>query len=94
MQKLTPQFNTATVQKGDMFQINLFEGGFVGQVWDMEVVAGKAQLVSVSNPGSAGISEKVFKAEEFGDIEIIAKGRMAGGGNAPNGLHTFKIRVS
>lgn len=86
---LTAQFNTATVKKGDLFQINLPEGGFVGQTWKLQVVSGKASLEGTSQRNSNYcVIERTFKAKEVGEIEIVAKARIG------NETKSFKVKVT
>lgn len=94
---LTETFNQATVKKGDIFRIELNEGGIAGLGYDdVQVVSGKAKLLSDTREHYDDPHRFEFKAEEVGEIEIVAKGRLYGFGGKPaaeNSLH-FKIKVN
>ncbi len=75
MQKLTKEFNKASVKKGEYFAIELLDSNpSTGYGWDLQLKAGKASLVaedyiSDAKPGSmvyggGGKEVFVFKAEE------------------------------
>ncbi|MBI3441395.1 MAG: hypothetical protein HY052_06300 [Proteobacteria bacterium] len=96
MKKLTTNFNAVTVNKGETFEIDLIGGGFVGARWDAEVVSGKATLLNTQchsdGAGCAMVTEKrVFRAEEAGEIEIVAKCHP---GMYPSNTCTFKVKVN
>ncbi|MDE2337550.1 MAG: protease inhibitor I42 family protein [Alphaproteobacteria bacterium] len=81
MKKLTGQFNTATVKKGETFAIELGSNPSTGYSWDVQLKAGKASLVKTDykpdskDPmiiGGGGKEIYVFKAEETGTVDIEA----------------------
>src|SRR5579863_1192210 len=85
MKTLTETFNKISVAKGDTFEIELYGNASTGYNWDVQVVAGKARLLShVSEPpayiaksnifagGGGGNENFVFVAEEAGEIDIKA----------------------
>jgi len=94
MTTLTEKFNTAIVKKGDIFQVDLPVGLPVGDSisvkWDVQVTSGKATLlkIQVVRPRcEPSIQRREFRAEEAGEIEIVAKektGRSV----------TFKVKVN
>lgn len=82
MQKLTEEFNKATVKTGEAFVIMLPSNGSTGYGWNVEVKSGKASLLAKDflqasvPPGMVGAGGKqvfVYRAEEPGAIEIEAK---------------------
>ena len=46
MKTLTKAFNTATVEKGETFRIELDANATTGYLWDVQLKAGAASLVS------------------------------------------------
>ena len=83
MTRLTKAFNTATVNKGETFTIELDANPTTGYLWDMRLKAGKATLISQQYTSSApagslvigggGVETFVFRAEETGTIELQAE---------------------
>jgi hypothetical protein len=79
---LTERFNEVTVKKGDIFQVDLVEGGIAGVMWNSQVVSGKATLLSATSkehlPGACdgqSTQRRVYRAEEAGEINIVAKSK-------------------
>jgi hypothetical protein len=78
---LTKKFNEATVKKGDIFQVELVEGGMPAVMWTTQVVSGKATLLDETSkqlqPSWEGKSlhHRVYRAEEAGEIQIVASSR-------------------
>lgn len=87
MKKLTEEFNSIAVKKGELFMVELpTNGASSGYVWELNVVAGKAQHVNriyvdphaVPGELSCGntVNEQtILRAEESGTIEIVAEYR-------------------
>lgn len=83
MKTLSKSFNTATVQKGETFKIELDANPSTGYLWDVRLKAGKASLVSQNYTsdapagsmviGGGGVESFVFKAEEAGTVELVAE---------------------
>jgi inhibitor of cysteine peptidase len=103
MKTLTKAFNSTTVQKGDLFKIELDANPTTGYLWDMKLKAGKAQLVSEEYTSSApagsmvigggGVTSFVFKAEEAGEIELVAEYTRPWEKNAkPAASHKFSVK--
>lgn len=104
MKTLTKAFNTATVEKGETFRIELDANATTGYLWDVQLKAGAASLVSreyktQKTPGefvcgAAGIEEYVFKAEKSGTIELEAHyARPWEKGAKPADSRSFRIDV-
>lgn len=82
MKTLTKAFNTATVQKGETFRLELDANPSTGYLWDVRLKAGAASLVSQQYKrqqepgefvcGAAGIEEFVFRAEQTGTVTLEA----------------------
>lgn len=83
MKKLTEQFNTIAVKKGEIFAIELdasaADGGYL---WDTKVSSGKATILSQETVfenrdpmafGGGGLKRIFLRADEAGQIEIEAK---------------------
>jgi predicted secreted protein len=83
MKKLTEQFNTIAVKKGEIFAIELdasaADGGYL---WDTKVASGKAAILSQETVfekrdpmafGGGGLKRIFLRADEAGQIEIVAK---------------------
>ena len=81
--KLTVEFNVASVKKGETFEIEMVGGGFVGETWTLSVVSGHAKFLSKKSVSEHGggcsdvFERSVFRAQEKGDIEIVARGKFA-----------------
>ena len=83
MKTLSKSFNTATVQKGETFKIELDANPTTGYLWDVRLKAGKASLLSQGYTadapagsvviGGGGVESFVFKAEEAGTVELVAE---------------------
>jgi len=85
MKKLTETFNKISVVKGDSFEIELSTNLSTGYGWDLQVVSGKASLLTDNiDPPQRGASGEmfiggesnqhfVFIAEESGQIDIKAE---------------------
>jgi len=88
MTNLTTDFNTATVKKGETFQIDLLEGGFAGTHWKLDVVSGAAKHIeTIQRRTNLGYVGRVFEAQERGDIEIVATSNSGS-------KSTFKVKVA
>ena len=87
MKRLTEQFNSIAVKKGEMFMVDLEGNASTGYLWDMEVKSGNATVVSKEylplNGGGNGrmvvgggnVERTVFVANETGTVEIEANWR-------------------
>lgn len=83
MKTLSKSFNAVTVQKGETFKIELDANPSTGYLWDVQLKAGKASLVSQNYTpdapagsmviGGGGVESFVFKAEEAGKVELVAE---------------------
>lgn len=93
MKTLTIEFNEAIVKKGEVFEISLPIGGFIGTTWkDIQVVKGEAALIkepAVKSGGCMGpfSAEWSFRADKTGELEIVAK-------SIQSESQVFKIKVS
>lgn len=110
MKKLSEQFNSISVKKGEFFALDLpSNGGSTGYMWDVTVTAGKAKVVKKEylslRPdeteeekmicGRTFCDRTILQAEETGEIELRADLRRPGEtGTPPAERKTFKITVS
>lgn len=83
MTKLTAEFNEATIRKGETFQIQLLEGGYNHWRWSLEIASGQVTLLSAPNSDRAEwcmmpVAEWLYRTEEKGDIEIVAREKRTG----------------
>ena len=92
---LSQGFNNVSVKKGDTFKIELYEGGIAGAIYDLEVIAGKATLIDTDEQrkGSVAVRTYTFKAQEAGDVEVVAHGIMHGAGGRKSAPLSFKLTV-
>jgi predicted secreted protein len=81
MKKLTEQFNTAVVRKGENFTLVLEGNPSAGYLWETEVLSGQVSVVKRSiiakdssflMVGGPCLEQTVYKAEEEGTIHILA----------------------
>ena len=109
MKRLSEQFNSISVKKGEFFIVDLpSNGASTGYMWDLSVTAGKAKVVKKEyvelRPGDDEREEMVcgrtvydrtiMQAEETGTIELQADFRRPWEkGTAPAKTATFKIDV-
>ena len=92
---LTEEFNQTSVKKGDTFRIVLHEGGIAGLSYDdVQVVSGKAKLLSNTREHYQDPRTLEFKAEAAGEIEIVAKGKLHAMGGKQGDTYRFKIQVN
>lgn len=84
MNKLTETFNSISVRRGDLFEIELHAQSGAGYDWDVAVTAGRATLLAsdflpaheIHDPEEVGGGPRkrfLFKADESGTIEIRAQ---------------------
>ncbi|MDE1152124.1 MAG: protease inhibitor I42 family protein [Micavibrio sp.] len=87
MEKLSEQFNSIAVKKGDFFTVELpCNGASSGYLWNLDVTAGQAKVIrhDYINPnqqqdmmgfpiGGTMIDRTIMQAEEDGVIEINAE---------------------
>ena len=110
MKRLSEQFNSISVKKGEFFIVDLpSNGGSTGYMWDIAVTSGQAKVVKKEyvelRPGEDE-SEKmvcggtmydrtIMQAEETGTIELQANYRRPWEqGTPPVQTKTFKIDVA
>ncbi len=94
MQRLTSEFNHATVRKGETFEVELRTFGESPTFWrNVEVTTGKASLVGIQEgPYQCGsYFRRQFKADAKGNIEITATGDF--GEQHAKQIEIFKVRV-
>ena len=85
MKKLSEQFNTIAVKKGEFFTVDLASNGAsTGYMWDLQVTTGKAATIRKDyiDPasrkddefvcGNTIIERTIMQAQEDGVIEISA----------------------
>lgn len=106
MKTLTKAFNTATIQAGERFRIELDANPSTGYLWEIEVKQGSASLHSQTfkrqnEPGefvcgAAAIEEFVFQAAKItGPIEIEAIYRRPWEKDAPAAdKRTFRLNIA
>lgn len=92
---LTKHFNKATVKAGDLFEIDVREGGVAGLQYKVEVVSGTATEVDVvreaqgfRHPDQMVMIRHIFRAEKAGDIQIVAHERRP---TMPSDTFTIKV---
>lgn len=103
MKRLTEQFNSIAVKKGEMFMVDLEGNPSTGYLWDLEVKQGNVTVVSREtlplNPdkrviGGGAVERTVFIANEDGDVQIDANWRRPWEkASAPAKSAQFKIKV-
>ena len=99
MQKEIPSlcqgFNTVSVKKGECFKIELVEGGQTGMSYDVEVVAGKVAFQGTDERRQGAVVERTFyfRAEEPGDVEVVAQGIMQGYDGRKTLPLSFRLKV-
>lgn len=103
MKKLSEQFNTIAVKKGELFAVELNGNASTGYMWDVKVTTGEAAVISRetiahnNNPmaiGGGAVERTIFRAETDGEIEIEAKWqRPWEKSNPPAKQAVFKISV-
>lgn len=99
--RLTETFNSISVRKGELFTLELPTNASTGYSWQIDVVAGKAQLLTqdyVDLPpagmvGGGCTQRLLYRADEAGEIEIRADYRRPWENTPPAKSHTFKISV-
>ncbi len=85
MKKLSEQFNTIAVKKGEFFTVDLAtNGASTGYMWDLQVTSGNASVIRKDyiDPasrkddefvcGNTVIERTIMQAKEDGVIEITA----------------------
>ena len=107
MKKLSEQFNSIAVKKGEYFSVELVSNSASsGYSWELEVKNGQAATVRKDYvqihpgdardmaPGTPSIERTVMQAKESGEIEIVANLRRPWEkGKAPAQTRTFKVTV-
>lgn len=103
MKKLSEQFNSISVQKGEEFVVELQGNPSTGYLWELEVKSGQATVVGretiphSTDPmviGGGATERTVMRAEETGSIEIEANLRRPWAKNdAPAQSQQFKVKV-
>lgn len=99
MQKEIPSlcqgFNAVSVKKGGYFKIELVEGGPTGMSYDVEVVAGSAVFQGTHEQRHGAVVERTFyfRAEEAGDVEVVAQGMMHGYDGRKTPPLSFRLKV-
>lgn len=109
MKRLSEQFNSISVKKGEYFVVDLPDNGASsGYTWDLSVTAGKARVVKQEfvelrpqdvTPedefacGKTLYNRTVMQAEETGDIELRADWHRPWESKPPAKSHVFKINV-
>ena len=109
MKRLSEQFNSISVKKGEFFIVDLpSNGASTGYMWDISVTAGKAKVVKKEyvelRPGDderekmvcgrTVYDRTIMQAEETGTIELQADFRRPWEkGTPPAQTKTFKIDV-
>jgi predicted secreted protein len=106
MKRLTEQFNSISVKKGDYFVVDLPDNGAsTGYIWDLTVTAGKARVVKqeyvdpTPSPddefmcGKTIYNRTVLQAEESGEIELRADWHRPWESKPPAKSHVFKVSV-
>ena len=98
--RLTAVFNTLTVKKGDMFEIELLAIPGAGYLWEPTVLSGQAQLVKQEyideDTGICGgvLTQRfTFRADHDGDIQIRTDYRRPWESCPPAETHVFQIKV-
>lgn len=106
MKRLTEQFNSIAVKKGEMFMVDLDGNASTGYLWEMQVKSGNVTQVSKEYlplnggggrmaVGSGNVERTIFIANEAGDVEIEANWRRPWEKSAPPAkTATFKVKVS
>jgi predicted secreted protein len=104
MKRLTEQFNSIAVKKGEKFMVDLEGNPSTGYLWALEVKAGDATVVSREtlplnanrmSIGGGAVERTVFVANEAGTVEIEANWqRPWEKGKAPARTAKFKVSVS
>ena len=110
MKRLSEQFNSISVKKGEFFIVDLpSNGGSTGYMWDVSVTAGKASVVKKEyvelQPdeteedkmvcGRTFYDRTILQAQESGTIELKAEYRRPWEtGTAPIHQKTFKVTVA
>jgi hypothetical protein len=92
-QRLYQGFNNISVKKGDVFEIELFEGGRAETSYEIDVVKGKAELIGTKAEPCDELTLRTFtfRAEETGPVEVTAQATVRGGHKfSPN---NYKLRV-
>jgi predicted secreted protein len=101
MKRLNETFNTASVKKGEKFEICLRAASGAGFLWEVHVASGKAELLSEKHSnldpksdsvGGDTIQHFVFKAKESGTIKINALYKRSWL-TQPGRAESFKIKV-
>lgn len=107
MKKLSEQFNTIAVKKGEFFMIDLADNGAsTGYMWTLDVTVGKARTVRheyvdpTPDPegqmaiGKSMINRTIMQAEDEGTIEIDASWKRPWEtGTAPAKSFKFTVKV-
>lgn len=80
MKKLSPEFNTVTLTRKEIFAIELTGIPGAGYLWDVQIKSGDARLLTTRNvlPPNSGIGGSVkqvftFVADKPGTIELEAE---------------------
>jgi hypothetical protein len=88
-------FNAVSIKKGELFKIELVEGGQTGMSYDVDVVSGKAVFQGTDERRNGAFVDRTFyfRAEEAGDVEVVAQATMQGydGRKAPP--LSFRLKV-
>lgn len=75
MKKLSEQFNTIAVKKGELFAVELNGNASTGYLWDVKVTAGEATVISRETLpengknfsfGGGAVERTIFRAENDG----------------------------
>lgn len=107
MKKLSEQFNTIAVKKGEFFTVDLAtNGASTGYIWDLQVTAGTATTIRKDyiDPasrkedefvcGNTIIERTILQAQEDGVVEITANWQQPWmKGTPPAKTLKFKVNV-
>jgi len=89
-------FNPVSVKAGDIFKIELLEGGAPGTKYALEVVTGNATPIGKDKQYlGKGVFERTFTflAEEAGDVEVRARATMRNFDNRVVAPLSFRLTV-